>query len=121
MKHLKDACPTFVLSFLPSLLEAATAHGYALAVHGSLSRDFDFIAVPWAESASDPHELVSALANACGGIPSPKRPTRKPHGRLAWSILLGWGPYLDVSVMPRDHGAPTDTWVGAHDEKSDGA
>jgi len=25
----------------------------------------------------------------------------KPHGRLAWTIPLGHGHYVDLSVMPR--------------------
>ncbi len=33
------------------------------------------------------------------GAPRPE-PTRKPFGRVAWSIICGSGPYLDISVMP---------------------
>lgn len=27
-------------------------------------------------------------------------PGIKPHGRLAWTIPLWWGAYIDLSVMP---------------------
>jgi len=29
-----------------------------------------------------------------------KKPTQKPHGRLAWSIFFSRDGYLDLSVMP---------------------
>lgn len=29
------------------------------------------------------------------------RRRRKPHGRRCWSIHLGGGPYIDLSIMPR--------------------
>ena len=45
----------------PELAEVARSHGYALAVHGSLARDFDLIAVPWAESVSEPGAVVAEL------------------------------------------------------------
>lgn len=89
--------------------------GYALTVHGSLVRDIDLVAVPWAAHAVDQKELAEALRvkaaeinrfawiapheddehhrNGCPGM--------KPHGRLVWSFHLGGGPYLDLSVMPR--------------------
>ena len=97
----------------PALQEVANAHGYALAIHGSMARDFDLVAVPWQEPASEPLQLILALKEVCGGVfthadfddlVEEHKPTEKPHGRLAWSIHLTndgmFGPYLDVSVMP---------------------
>jgi hypothetical protein len=87
----------------------AAAHGcgYALAVHGSEMRDFDLIAVPWAEGAKSGEELIDAIVGAVGGTVNAP-PTKKPHGRFAVSIFLGdtignfkpIHPYLDVSVVP---------------------
>lgn len=93
-------------SSLPHLQEVARAHGYALAVHGSMATDLDLIAVPWVhEGASDEATLIEALREAIGGSvrDDDKHPALKPHGRNAYSIYCndGWGPYLDVSVMPR--------------------
>jgi hypothetical protein len=90
---------------LPKLITAARAVGYALAVHGSMVRDLDLVAVPWVADARSPVELIAALAavfdptgkHIYGHTP----PTVKPHGRLAFVIQLAGGPYLDVSVMPR--------------------
>lgn len=100
------------------LRAAARAHSYALAVHGSLARDIDLIAVPWELGASEAPALIEAL-RACteeilGGAvfiindlaAGPRdyvrrSPEPKPHGRLGWSIYIGGAPfYLDVSVMP---------------------
>lgn len=106
---------------LPALREVARRHGYTLAVHGSLERDIDLIAVPWRESPASADEVVRAIYAACGAVmgwvcgpsgwteketsdPPPgslPNPIRKPHGRLGWVIQLG-GPYIDLSVMPRE-------------------
>lgn len=108
-----------VRTLLPALREIARSHGYALAVHGSLERDIDLVAVPWREHATDPTSLLRAFYDLCklvvgatwpaawtedadfkpppGSLPNPEQ---KPHGRLAWTIHVH-GPYLDISVMPR--------------------
>ena len=108
--------PMFYASLLPRLTTVARERGYALAVHGSMRRDLDLIAVPWTNDAMNPLGLVRALCRACGGNLAHKshrqvmgeayeeKPIEKPHGRLSYSIYLsdegGDGPYLDVSVMP---------------------
>ena len=87
--------------------------GYAIAVHGSRVRDLDLIAVPWVEDAKPAIELVTALELAVAGYVANRTkdgieewPRKKPHGRRAWTIHLGGGPYIDLSVMPlgRDAG-----------------
>jgi hypothetical protein len=88
----------------------ARQHGYALAVHGSLSRDIDLVAVPWTEEAVSGFGLMTALLaevrrrNEGTATVYPEMPSEKPHGRLAWSIHLGGGPYLDISILPRQSG-----------------
>lgn len=106
----------------PGLCEIARKHGYALAIHGSMARDLDLIAVPWTDEA-EPAEVVAAALkehagactyreiNAFHGTPADrldwieglagKDPTSKPHGRLAWSLHLDHGAYIDLSVLPR--------------------
>lgn len=91
---------------LPMLTEVAHAHGYALAVHGSMRRDLDLVCVPWVEDAASGDDLVAALnarvAWLVGDDTEPvDGPTTQPHGRRSWAILLFGGLYLDVSVMPR--------------------
>ena len=45
------------------LCSVARDHGYALTVHGTMSLDFDVVAIPWTEEAVEPQELVDALSN----------------------------------------------------------
>ena len=96
------------------LIDIAKQHGYALAVHGSVSRDLDLIAVPWVEDAADGLTLIKAFKDATGCVTTGKEwddlvpdcdPAKKPHGRLAYSIHFTekamYGTYVDISVMPR--------------------
>ena len=83
----------------------ARQHGYALAVHGSLVRDIDVLAVAWTAEASTVFTLVGALVtevrkrNQGIAYVDPPVPAVRPHGRFAWSIHLGGGPYIDLSVV----------------------
>jgi len=75
-------------------------HGYALAIHGSLQRDFDVIAIPWAESPST-HDVVISELQKEFAIDAVHGPVQKLHGRIAWSIAIGFGySQLDLSFMP---------------------
>lgn len=91
-------------------------YGYALALHGSMQRDLDIIAIPWIDNAAEPIELIRALEQISGGfcvprtttngvVTPPYDPVLKPHGRMAWSIALSnngpKGPYIDISVVPK--------------------
>ncbi len=92
---------------IEQLTTAARGHGYALAVHGSLARDVDLVAVPWIESADEAERLVETLRGVLAGIFG-RCLTRgwsdKPHGRRACTLLV-WaeGEHIDfdVSVLPR--------------------
>lgn len=86
--------------------------GYALALHGSLQKDLDVIAIPWVEDAADEETLVKAICEAAGGFVLAHIPaTDKPHGRRAHTIHLGGcsgvipsterATYIDLSVMPK--------------------
>ena len=91
------------------MAQRAQELGYALALHGSLIRDCDMIAVPWTDEAVDMGELVSELIELSGGIANYKGRengaySTKPHGRKAWIIHLGGGAYIDLSVMPKKEG-----------------
>jgi len=106
------------LLLIEPLRATARRHGYAIGVHGSLERDIDLIAAPWVIDASPADRLIKALIRTIKrhnkGIALVLRPARnadpadergrnpvtRPHGRLAWAIHLGGGPYIDVSVMP---------------------
>lgn len=96
----------YYLGLLPAIRETARLCGYAVGLHGSMTRDFDLIAAPWTEDARAPRDLAEAIREAVHGTLAPRSdggewPRQKPHGRLCWSIQIGGGAYIDLSVMPR--------------------
>lgn len=85
----------------PDLAAVARSHGYALAVHGSLQRDFDLIAVPWVARPSDPDAVIADLERNFS-IRCLTDGTDKGHGRIAYTISIGWGECaVDLSFMAR--------------------
>jgi len=97
------------LELLPKIREAARALGYAIGVHGSLSRDYDLIAVPWTSDAASSDDLAFAVFEASGAVRWRvwwDVGQQKPHGRKAYAF--DWDKhnyenrdYCDLSVMPR--------------------
>jgi hypothetical protein len=135
---VKDPSPASAyVAMIPTFIEAAREVGYALAVHGSLGRDLDLIAVPWAEEAVSAEELILRLLSAGyfqGAYLVPRTndktdgdaprdlskgngdaPAIRPHGRKAWSIHFRGSHtmYLDVSVMPRAPARQSDPLLAA--------
>lgn len=103
---MKDANygPFYAAGLYPKLAEVFRKHGYALAVHGSLARDFDLIAVPWVDSAGDPLDIIEELLRtfAAERVPDQRTPTQKPHGRIAYKLHLSFGDCsLDISFTPK--------------------
>lgn len=92
--------PVYACAMYPKLCPIFHRHGYALAVHGSLARDFDLIAVPWAETVSEPSAVLAEITDGfairlIGGL------DKKPHGRQAQTISVGFGECsVDLSFMP---------------------
>lgn len=106
-------------SMLIPLRDLARECGYALALHGSMGRDLDLIAVPWVEDAIAPADLVERIRIHVGGdylrAPEALRDSplwqvahhgygghgaAGPHGRVKWSIYFGRGP--DVATDATD-------------------
>lgn len=103
-KPKPNILPAAYTYLLPWVQEIALRHGYAIALHGSMARDMDVIAVPWVPDAAPAEELVAAIAaevRPWGEQSTVSEPTQKPHGRRAWAVQFSCGPYLDISVMPR--------------------
>ena len=99
---------TLLAEMLPGMQLAARGCGYALAVHGSLARDIDLIAVPWTEHCDTPEYLLQQLKGAVAAqvgrslTQRDEKWTEKPHGRRSCTIILaGICPEIDLSVMPR--------------------
>lgn len=118
-KHVNQALRSGMAAFiadllpriLPTIREVAHEHGYAVAVHGSLARDIDLIAVPWVDHADDADTLARAVCGAVKGVVGrcylrtkelELDWTEKPHGRRAVSILIAHTHiWLDLSVTAR--------------------
>jgi hypothetical protein len=86
------------------LRERARVLGYAIAVHGSLERDIDLVAVPWTDKAYPPEQLASSLRQVLEKLyPIHGEVTNtvpRPHGRQCWSWWIRTWTYVDLSVFP---------------------
>ena len=84
----------------PELAEIAREHGYALAIHGTLGRDGDFICIPWVDQPSHPQQVVDAICSRFS-IRQINGIEEKKHGRVAYTLSIGHGDCaLDLSFMP---------------------
>lgn len=107
---IREATGAFIESILsailPAIRVAARQKGYAVAVHGSLKRDIDLVAIPWAPptATSTQEELVDAVCGAVAGVLGAchkHSASDKPHGRKAWTLIhRGFVGNIDISVMP---------------------
>lgn len=96
--------PFYAAGLYPKLAEVFRDHGYALSVHGSVGTDFDLIAVPWVYEAADPLDVIDACLKrfAFEKLGEPRKPTAKPHGRVAYKLHMSFGTCsLDISFTPR--------------------
>lgn len=112
----RDTFPSLYYAIVPDAKEVARGLGYALLLHGSMSRDLDLVAIPWTAEAAEPEALVEAVRakfqcwiGDCrlDAEEQVRRGGRdKPHGRRAWSLHLGGHAFIDLSVMPRARETP---------------
>lgn len=118
IKKKEQLCERYA-SYLPSLMKIANSCGYALAVHGSMQRDLDLVAVPWVKNAMAPESLVIVLERSLLGFSRMRsywkkcaENDKKPHGRKAYTIAFAElandfetknyrHAIIDLSVMPR--------------------
>jgi len=95
--------PALYVTYFGMLTKVANAHGYALAVHGTVDRDLDVVAIPWVETPSSHDDLLVALDETIGyeftNEPYSSK-AEKPGGRMAYTLPLGSGGYLDISITP---------------------
>ena len=93
--------PVMYLHRVHELQTIARANGYCLALHGSMQRDLDAIAVPWTKRAVPAERLVEQICDQMGLTPTNDSPADKEHGRRVWSLLMGEIGFVDFSIMPR--------------------
>ncbi len=86
----------------PGMAEIFVSHGYALAIHGSMVRDFDLVAIPWVECPSSVENIIAEICKkyAIHYVPSETNPKENLHGRVCYT-LFAWGDWkFDLSFMP---------------------
>lgn len=84
----------------PDLAELTRLHGYALAIHGSMARDFDLVCIPWTDNPSDPQVVVDYMTHQFA-LKQVGAPETKAHGRLVYTLRVSFGEcFLDFSFMP---------------------
>lgn len=99
-KPAPSFAPVYAAACYPEFAEIARKHGYALAVHGSLARDFDLIAIPWTEKPGTPDEVLDELT-ATFAVKRIGDWSDKPHGRRAFTLSVGFGQCaIDLQFMP---------------------
>lgn len=92
--------PVYAAAMYPDLAKIFQSHGYALAVHGSLARDFDLIAVPWAETVSAAATVLDAVMEEFAVQVSPDSPAQRNHRRIAYTLICGFGHcQIDLSFI----------------------
>jgi hypothetical protein len=93
--------PVYAAALYPQLTEIARKHGYAMAVHGSLARDFDVICIPWVPDPSEPRAVITDIVSQFVAKEIGGPPTMKEHGRMAYTLSIGFGECaIDLSFMP---------------------
>lgn len=98
--------PIYAAALYPELASVCHKHGYALACHGSLARDFDLIAVPWADEVSHPIDVLNSIT-ATFAVQIVGAIAIKPHGRIAHTISIGFGTcQVDFSFIRADRYKP---------------
>lgn len=92
--------PIYAAAMYPELARIFIDNGYALAVHGSLRRDFDLIAVPWAKKVSSPKKVLKEVMSKFS-IQLIGKFEKKNHRRIAQMISIGFGECsIDLSFLP---------------------
>lgn len=102
------AKPSLYAVYFYPLKEIAFKYGFNLVIHGSLNRDMDLIAIPWANECMNNHkDMVQEMIELLG-VTYAHGPTQMPQGRLNYIINLnrraidGTDPqyYIDLSITP---------------------
>lgn len=92
--------PVYAAALYPELAKIFQKHGYALAVHGSLARDFDLIAVPWIDNPSKQEDVIKEITETFA-IKQVGEPYGRPPARMAYTLSIGHGDCsMDLSFFP---------------------
>jgi len=89
---------------LPDIRDTAKELGWAIAVHGSLTRDFDLVAVRWSDDSSDSDTLLHGIFDTLKLTKIRMEQCLnskeiKHSGRTAYVIPLFADLYIDLSII----------------------
>jgi hypothetical protein len=59
--------PSLFAMYFEGLKQIAIEHGYNLCIHGSMNRDLDLVAFPWADEIKPHFEMAVAMLSYIGG------------------------------------------------------
>ena len=94
-----NRAPIYAACCYPDLAEICRTYGYALAIHGSLARDFDLVAIPWSENTATPQVVVKRIAEAFA-VHEIGEPEIKAHGRICYTLSWMGEAFMDFSFTP---------------------
>lgn len=101
--HGNKWMPIMYATYYGIMKTIAEKYGYAIALHGTMTRDLDLIAIPWIDEPKSiidmMHEFNDQIGESRTGRPYTST-ENKPHGRVAYTLATGGGGYIDLSVMP---------------------
>ena len=89
----------FYCAIYPGLAELCRGYGYALAIHGSMARDFDLIAIPWVENPAPSWVVVKQIMRRWA-VSQMDGTTTKEHGRKVYTLAIMGDCFFDLSFMP---------------------
>lgn len=101
--------PGFTYAWMiPYITRIGVDNGWGIAVHGSMCRDLDLLAVPWTDEAIPANELIAKLCKMTDGeLQQETAGTEKPHGRKAYTITFkGAWHFIDLSIVDNRTTAP---------------
>jgi hypothetical protein len=96
----QNSNPIVYAMYYEPMRRIAAKYGYALALHGSMLRDMDMIAVPWSVQVGDYTKMVAEMRKITHCVQWSEKEDgvygiRMPHGRRAYRLFLG-GVHLDI-------------------------
>jgi hypothetical protein len=110
--HVK---PSLYAMYFEGLKSIAAKYGYNLCIHGSMNRDFDLVAFPWADEVGKHWDMVDEMREFLGGRFNAANNNgdlcgKRNHGRLTYVINVWRNTpftnekdkeyYLDINVFP---------------------
>ncbi|MFW1012115.1 hypothetical protein ACXITX_22810 [Vibrio parahaemolyticus] len=100
MKKPDPSYAPLYCAMYPDLAKLVKGHGYALAVHGSLQRDFDLICIPWTDNPSETKVVVNEIEQEFA-VKQVGEPDIALHKRERYTLSIGYGEcFMDLSFMP---------------------